>query len=205
VTSIQFPLKRHIFACIALVCAAVVPLVAHAQQSSMSPATAAATAPELSPEERRAYNEGLAEARRLMGEKQWARAAARLDTLVQQRPREAQARFLKGVVLTEQGDSDAAIATFRGLTQDYPEIPEPYNNLAVLYARKGEIASARIALETAIQTAPNWAVAHENLADIYLRLAVDHYDRAAQLDPANRALASKLKLARDLLASATPR
>ncbi|HZQ60437.1 MAG TPA: tetratricopeptide repeat protein, partial [Casimicrobiaceae bacterium] len=82
---------------------------------------------DLTPEERRAYNQALAEARKLMAEKQWGRANAALDALIKQRPREAQARFLKGVVQTELGDAEAAVATFRGLTEDYPEIPEPYN------------------------------------------------------------------------------
>ena len=162
------------------------------------------TASDLTPDQRRAYNDGLAEARKLMAEKQWARAGARLDTLIKERPREAQARFLKGVVQTEQGDGEAAIAAFRSLVQDYPEIPEPYNNLAVLYGRKGEIESARLALETAIKTAPNWATARENLGDVYVRLAAEQYDRAVSLDRANKIVATKLKLARDLIASSNP-
>ncbi len=32
---------------------------------------------------------------------------------------------------------------FRGLIEDYPELPEPYNNLAVIYAQQGEYDSAR--------------------------------------------------------------
>lgn len=163
-----------------------------------------ATATDLTPEERRAYNDGLAEARKLMAEKQWGRAASRLDELIKQRPREAQARFLKGVVQTEQGESDAAIGTFQALIQDYPEIPEPYNNIAVLYARKGEIDSARVALETAIKTAPNWATARENLGDVYVRLALDQYDRASTLDKGSRTAATKLKLARELIATSNP-
>ena len=87
-----------------------------------------------------------------------------------QRPREPQARFLKGVAQTEQGQDTAAIATFQSLVEDYPELPEPYNNLAVLYAQKGEYESARVALENAVKTAPDWGIAHENLGDVYIRL-----------------------------------
>ncbi|MDQ6621224.1 MAG: tetratricopeptide repeat protein [Pseudomonadota bacterium] len=177
---------------LAFVCAA--PL------SAQSVATPVPT--DLTVEERRAYNDALADARKLMAEKQWARASARLDALIKERPREAQARFLRGIVQTEQGQSDSAIATFRALTEDYPELPEPYNNLAVLFARQGEIDSARTALETAIKTAPNWATAHENLGDVYSRLALQQYDRAATLDTANKAAAAKLRLARELLAGA---
>jgi len=187
---------------VALSLVAAAPLAAQQPAAAAAEPTAAPPGTELSPEERRAYNAGLADARKLMSEKQWGSASTKLDALIKERPREAQARFLKGVVQTEQGESDAAIATFRGLIQDYPEIPEPYNNLAVLFARKGDIENARTALETAIRTAPNWATAHENLGDIYTRMALEQYDRAATLDRTNRSAAAKLKLARDLLASA---
>lgn len=152
------------------------------------------------PVDRRNYNQGIAEVRQLMATRQFARAGTRLDALLAQRPREAQARFLKGVLQTEQGQGDAAVTTFRALVEDYPEIPEPYNNLAVLYAQKGDVQNARTALETAIKTAPEWAVAHENLGDIYARMAAEQYARAGDLDQSNKSAAAKLKLARDLLA-----
>jgi tetratricopeptide (TPR) repeat protein len=161
---------------------------------------------ELSPEARAQYAKDLKDATTLVRERQFDAAAPKLDALIAQRPREAQARFLKGVVQTEQGQSTAAIATFQALIDDYPELPEPYNNLAVLYAQKGDYAGALAALETALKTAPDWALAHENLADLYVRLAVTHYDRAAKLAKDNKSAAAKLALARDLLAPrpATP-
>lgn len=184
----------------------VLPLAAFALAVTLSGGMARAAEPhqppDLTADERRAYNLGLEEARKFMADKEWTRASKRLDTLIDERPREAQARFLKGVVQVEQGDVDGAIATFRGLNSDYPEIPEPYNNLAVLYGRKGELENARAALETAVKTAPDWALAHENLGDVYLRMAADEYERATSLDRTNRTAPSKLKLARELLASA---
>lgn len=166
----------------------------HAQQEPPAPVV------DLTPEQRRAYNEGVAEARRLIAEKQWGRAAAKLDALVKQRPREAQARFLKAVVQSEQGERAGAIATYQGLIDDYPEIPEPYNNLAVLLAAGGDIEGARINLETAVRTAPEWPTAHENLGDIYLRLAAEQYERAATPPRGSRTAPAKLKVVRDLLA-----
>lgn len=155
--------------------------------------------PELSDEARRAYAQGLKEVRDLIARKDYMDADARIDSLLAQRPREAQARFLKGVVQTARGETDAAIATFRALTEDYPELPEPYNNLAVLYAQKGDYNGARIALETALAAAPDFAVAHENLGDIYARLAAANYDRAAALDKGNKSAPAKLVLVRQLL------
>jgi Flp pilus assembly protein TadD len=156
---------------------------------------------DLTEEARKQYAAGLKEASALIKDRRFANAETRLDALLTQRPREPQARFLKGVVETEQGRIDAAIATFRALIEDYPELPEPYNNVAVLYAQRGEYGSARLALETAVRTAPNWAVAHENLGDIYARIAAEEYDRAAKLDRDNKSAPAKLTFVRNLLAA----
>jgi Flp pilus assembly protein TadD len=86
------------------------------------------------------------------------------------------------------------------LIEDYPELPEPYNNLAVLYAQKGEYEGARIALESAVKTAPDWAIAHENLGDIYVRLGAAEFATAYKLDRTNKTAAAKLTLARELIA-----
>jgi Flp pilus assembly protein TadD len=155
---------------------------------------------DLSEDARKQYAQGLREAAAFVKDRQLANAHAKLDVLLAQRPREPQARFLKGVVQTEQGQDAAAIATFSSLIEDYPELPEPYNNLAVLYAQKGEYAGARVALESAVKTAPDWAVAHENLGDIYARLAAAEYATAAKLDRNNKTAPAKLTLARELLA-----
>lgn len=154
---------------------------------------------DLPEEARKQYAQGLREASALVKDRQFANAHAKLDVLLAQRPREPQARFLKGVVQTEQGQDAAAIATFSALIEDYPELPEPYNNLAVLYAQKGEYESARVALESAVKTSPDWSVAHENLGDIYARLAAAQYATAAKLDRTNNTAPAKLALARELL------
>ena len=139
-------------------------------------------------------------------DRQFANAHAKLDLLLTQRPREPQARFLKGVVQTEQGQDDAAIATVPALIEDYPELPEPYNNLAVLYAQKGEYEGARIALESAVKTAPDWAVAHENLGDIYVRLGAAEYERRPRSSIKRRTSPPRAKLvARPRLCSARRR
>src|SRR5438093_2806195 len=78
-------------------------------------------------------------------------------------------------------------------------MPEPYNNLAVLYAGQGDYQKARKALETAIRTHPSYAVAHENLGDIYATLASQAYDKALQLDSGNAAARKKLALIKELV------
>jgi predicted Zn-dependent protease len=157
---------------------------------------------EASEDVRKAYAAGLRDASALIQEHQYASAQEKLDALIAMRPREPRARFLKGVVETEQGRPDAAIEVFRALIEDYPELPEPYNNLAVLLARRGDYEGARVALQTAIRSAPDWSIAHENLGDLYARFAAAEYARAAKLDGENKTAPAKLALARDLLAKA---
>lgn len=161
-------------------------------------------APDLSEEVRRTYAQGLKEAREAIARQDYATAAARLESLLKLRPREAQGRFLLGVVQTAMGNTEAAIASYRMLIEDYPELPEPYNNLAVLYAERGNYNGARIALETAVATAPDWATAHENLGDLYIRIAAAEYDKAATLDQTNKTAPAKLVLAKQLLQTKHP-
>lgn len=127
-------------------------------------------------------------------------ALTRADQYLASKPKDPQMRFLKGVVLTEAGRTAEAITTFTRLTEDYPELPEPYNNLAVLYAGQAQFDKARAALEMAIRTNPSYATAHENLGDVYAKLASQAYSRALQLDAANTAVQPKLALIRELFA-----
>ena len=114
-------------------------------------------------------------------------------------PKDAQVRFLKGLILGDLGKTDDAIEVLKGLTEDYPELPEPYNNLAVLYASQGQYEDARYALEMAIRAQPGYATAHENLGDIYAKMAAIEYDKARTLDSKNMAAQTKLKLIQDML------
>jgi uncharacterized protein (TIGR02246 family) len=139
------------------------------------------------------------EAGRLYKEGKRPEALDRVNAFLAQHPRDARARFLKGVILTEQNKTEDAIKVFTELTQDYPELPEPYNNLAVLYAGQGDYQKARKALEMAIRTHPSYAVAHENLGDIYATLASQAYDKALQLDSSNATARKKLALIKELV------
>jgi Flp pilus assembly protein TadD len=124
------------------------------------------------------------------------------DANLKKNPRDAQMRFVRGVILTEMKRPAEAREVFQGLTEDFPELPEPYNNLAVLYASEGKLDNARAALEMALAAAPNYGTAYENLGDIYLQLAADAYQRAAKLEPANRQASTKLTLSRELITKA---
>src|SRR5690348_462013 len=75
---------------------------------------------------------------RLIKQGAHAQALERVNQYLAKKPRDAQGRFLKGVIFTEQGKIPEAVDVFTKLSQDYPELPEPYNNLAVLYAGQGQ-------------------------------------------------------------------
>lgn len=135
---------------------------------------------------------------RLLRTDQPAAALRRADELLAMRPNDAQLRFLKGVAQSRNGEPDAAGETFSALTQDYPELPEPYNNLAVLHAAAGRLDEARAALETALRLSPAYPTAQQNLGDVYARLAIRAWQRALALDPANPALRPRLQVLQQL-------
>ncbi len=115
------------------------------------------------------------------------------------KPKDAQARFLKGLILGDLGKTNDAIEVLKGLTEDFPELPEPYNNLAVLYASQGRYEAARNALEMAIRTHPDYATAHENLGDIYAKMAAIEYGKVLALDSGNQTAQTRLRLIRNML------
>ena len=148
-----------------------------------------------------AYADDYADVSRLMRANQHLDAMTKAEQYLASKPRDPQMRFLKGVILTETGKTADAISTFTKITEDYPELPEPYNNLAVLYAGQSQFDKARAALEMAIRTNPSYATAHENLGDVYARLASQAYSKALQLDAGNAAIPPKLALIRTLLSA----
>ena len=133
---------------------------------------------------------------------QYPQALEQVDKYLAGKPKDAQGRFLKGIVLTEMNKPNEAIAVFSKLTEDYPELPEPYNNLAVIYAQQKQYDKAKQALEMAIRTDPRYATAHENLGDIYARLASQAYDKALQIDSSSSSAQNKLALIRELMGTA---
>jgi tetratricopeptide (TPR) repeat protein len=151
-----------------------------------------------------AFADDLQDAAKHLKAGQHKQALERVNKALAAKPRDPQARFLKGLILTEQGNSKEAIEIFTKLTQDYPELPEPYNNLAVIYASQGQYDRARAALEQSIRTHPSYATAYENLGDVYAKLASQAYDKALQIDSSNAAAKNKLSLTRELVGRPAP-
>ena len=151
-----------------------------------------------------AYADNYAEITQLLKTGKAAEALTKADQRLAESPRDPQLRFLRGVAQADSGKHNDAIVTFTKLTEEYPELPEPYNNLAVLYANQNQLDKSRAALEMAIRTNPSYATAHENLGDIYAKLASQAYSKALQLDGSNaNSVRPKLALIRNLFTAET--
>lgn len=148
-----------------------------------------------------AQPDALAPVREAMARGQWAGALQSVEAVSRAQPQNAQARFLHAVVLMEMGRDDQALPRFMQLNQEYPELPEPLNNIARLHARSGQLELARQALESALRNDPGHVAARGNLAQVHLMLAVQHWERAAAAAPADAALQARLSNARAFLAA----
>ena len=136
---------------------------------------------------------------------QSAQALEQLGAKIKESPRDPQWRFLQGVAQMKEKQNAQAITTFESLVQEYPELPEPYNNLAVLYAQNNDLEKASRALQDAIRANPSYATAHENLGDIYIRLAEKSLSQASQLAPNQQArLQPKISSLRLLVTRSRP-
>lgn len=149
------------------------------------------------------FADDAADAGKLYKAGQLNEAIKKVDAVLAARPTDKQMRFLKGIIFTEQNKTTEAIAIFTKLTEEFPELPEPYNNLAVLYASSGQYLKASVALEMAIRTNPTYGTAHENLGDVYAKLASQAYDKALQVDSGNSTAKLKLNLVKNMIGNTT--
>lgn len=180
------------------VAALALPGDASSQSGAISPAV---QTPERS--DALAAGTALAQARRLREDGDPAGALRTIEMALERLPRDVSLRFTRAVMQADLGQIDAALVGFTALTQEYPELPEPYNNLATLHASRGDLDRARAALDEAVRAMPVYALAWENLGDVHLRLAERAWQQASQLDKGSEA-GSKLKLARELIARVSP-
>ncbi len=139
----------------------------------------------------------VADVQKLLAAGKNVEALQKADQFLTAKPRDPMMRFLRGISLSQANRTAEAITAFQKLTEDFPELPEPFNNLAVLYAQQGQYDKSRSALEMAIRTNPSYATAYENLGDVYAKLASQAYSKALQIDTRS-AVAPKLAMIRDL-------
>jgi len=125
-----------------------------------------------------------------------AEALERADKYIAANPGDPQMRFIKANLLSASQRADEAEQLLLQLTHEAPELPEPWNNLAVLHAARGQLDKALEELQTALRLNPGYATALENLGDVQVKLAVEAYQRARQLDGGNPRLPAKIEALR---------
>ena len=132
-------------------------------------------------------------------------ALRELQQRVTDAPENIQYRFLQARALALAGRRDEARQAYQTMTERFPELPEPHNNLAVLHAQAGAWDLARASLELAVRTDPKYRTAWENLGDVYARQAAEAYARAQSLGGNEPGLAGKLRLSRELVGAGSVR
>ncbi len=172
---------------------------AHAQNGPLS--LAAPTAPPSGP---RSADPGLSKAERAAAGKRYDEAIAGYDRVLAANPRNAQARFERAWAMAQAGREDEAIQAFAEMAQDFPELPEPHNNLALLYAKRGDLTRAEAELLLATEVKPGFATGYTNLGDVYRRLAEQAYAEALRHNPGDARAGAALRQLRPAGTPASP-
>jgi hypothetical protein len=147
---------------------------------------------------------GNEEIQRMIQQGSFQKALVLAEEQLAMNPDNIQTLFLKGLILARMDRLKESAAVFIRLTEEHPELPEPYNNLAVVYAASGDYDKAEEALRQAINTHPSYATAHENLGDIYAKMASQAYNNALKLDSNNQETKEKLSMISDLITVPEP-
>jgi len=165
---------------------AAAPAIAQNGPLSLTPPPAAPTGPQ-------SADAGMKPAQKAANEKRYDEAIAGFDRVLAANPRNAQARFQRAWAMAKAGHDDEAIQAFAEMAQDFPELPEPHNNLALLYAKRGDLKRAEAELLLAIEAKPDYAISYSNLGDVYRALAVQAYGNAVRRSPGDKRAAASLR------------
>lgn len=141
----------------------------------------------------RSLDPGMSEAQQAANARHYDEAIKGFDRVLANNPRNAQARFQRAWALAQSGREDEAIKAFAEMAQDFPELPEPHNNLALLYAKRGDLKRAEAELLLATQVKPAFAIAYTNLGDVYRSLAEQAYAEALRRNPGDARASAALR------------
>ncbi|MCY1350851.1 putative PEP-CTERM system TPR-repeat lipoprotein [compost metagenome] len=152
----------------------------------------------------RSTDPGMTQAQQAANARRYDEAIKGFDRVIAANPRNAQARFQRAWALAQSGREDAAIQAFTEMAADFPELPEPHNNLALLYAKRGDLKRAEAELLLATEVKPAFAIAYTNLGDVYRRLAEQSYAEALRRNPGDTRASAGLRQLRPEAATGTP-
>ncbi len=116
----------------------------------------------------------------LLSRERYSEARQALEPLLKARPEMPRLRLIDGILRAREGKTSEAVGILERLRGDRPDMFEPHNNLAVLYAGQGRLDAARDALVAALELRPD-AAAYANLGHVYVRLAERAYALGREL------------------------
>lgn len=137
--------------------------------------------------------------RKLLRQAKYPQALILVNKALATNPRDPQMRFWQGFIFEQLGQPDMALQAYLDLTREYPELAEPFNNLGVIYASKGDYPNAKAALENALRANPNYAAAHENMGDLLVNMARQSYERSLTIEPKQRGISQKIEQIKPVL------
>jgi len=138
--------------------------------------------------------------RKLLRQAKYSQALLLVNKGLANNPRDPQMRFWQGFIFEQLGQPDMAKQVYLDLTREYPELAEPFNNLGVIYAAKGDYPNAKAALDGALRANPNYAAAHENMGDLLVNMARQAYERSLAIEPKQRDPIQKIERLKPVLA-----
>ena len=120
-------------------------------------------------------------------------ALKQLEARLSTRPDDSRAAYLKGLVLMQLGRSEEAERWYKMMQANFPDLPQPGNALAVIYAGRGDLPAAEAALRALLEKHPDHTSARVNLARLYVQMAQAEYEKALKDTPDNAMIARKLE------------
>lgn len=139
------------------------------------------------------------EVRKLLRQAKYPQALLLVNKGLVNNPHDPQMRFWQGFIFEQLGQPELALPIYLSLTQEYPELAEPHNNLGVLYAAQGDYPRAKESFEAALRANPVYPEALENMGDLWVNMARQSYERARLTAPKPNALTQKIDHLKPLL------
>ncbi len=115
-----------------------------------------------------------------------------------------QLRFSKAYLLSQLNRLNEALIIFTAITKERPDLPEPYNNIAAIYASQGKYDKAREILQKLIDQHPTYSTAYENMGDIYTVMATEAYGEALKINNTDVTVKHKLLFITELYSEPSP-
>ena len=156
----------------------------------LAPATPAPTAAE---EEADPPWAGYAQAQSMAENGNPRGALRQLESRLATNPQDSRAAYLKGLVLMQLGRGEEAERWYKMMQANFPDLPQPGNALAVIYAGRGDLPAAELALRDVLLKHPEHNSARVNLARLYVQMAQAEYEKALKATPDNAMIARKLE------------